>query len=740
MKSIVKDVKVPKIAMLFALLLLLGGAEEVQAQWSTKWLAVGNFQHPYLSGGAEPEGLAGTVIWHWPGIKPGTGNSRWKALWISTRNFEDETGKEWPVRTSHIGPRILGIGEMFDIKNDLIARFEPPEVTVDGLETFLRPAIVDDVDPSISADRIVDNVVNSSVGITMQRKAQQFSQEFHEDYHLIEYTFTNTGNVDGDPDIELPDQTLEDVYFVFNDHATVNSPAGAWDNSAGGIIWGQYTMNDAVGEGIHDYGVDMRAQFSWLGFIPGRSNTFNTMGNPMWFEHWDYSVSGDTLGRLGGAQMVGTVTIHADGEAHPAGEELPDDRDQPRLMSYMEHNWAQMTTGNDHNNLSKMQAERDYIEHGADYSSIGYDNESQRVTPTHAYLVEPDGDFINTTGDPSLGVSGGWAYVNGYGPYTMEPGEEVKIVVAEGVQGLSEKARWEIGRRYKLAGADDSLKIAFDANGDGEIDPATEEMVKNRWVMTTRDSLFKLFEGAIENYQSGYDIPRPPLPPRRFDVTSGTDEIRLEWEANESPPHGWEIWRAQKAYHGIVTALRVGDDGKAIPDSSRAYQKIADLDPSETSYTDTEVDRGSSYFYYLQAVGDVNENPIANTPTGERMKSSRYYTQTYEPAFLKRPPGGSMEAIRAVPNPYNLASDTDVRFGDQENKLAFYGLPGEATIRIYTEIGELVETIEHTDGSGDEFWNLTTSSRQLIVSGIYFAVITNNETGEQATRKIIIIR
>ena len=76
---------------------------------------------------------------------------------------------------------------------------------------------------------------------------------------------------------------------------------------------------------------------------------------------------------------------------------------------------------------------------------------------------------------------------------------------------------------------------------------------------------------------------------------------------------------------------------------------------------------------------------------------------------MKRPPGASLSAVRIVPNPYNLSADPSVRFGDRDDKLAFYELPGEAEIRIYTELGELVEVLVHDDGSGDEFWDLTTS-------------------------------
>jgi hypothetical protein len=118
-----------------------------------------------------------------------------------------------------------------------------------------------------------------------------------------------------------------------------------------------------------------------------------------------------------------------------------------------------------------------------------------------------------------------------------------------------------------------------------------------------------------------------------------------------------------------------------------------------------------------------------------------------------------MEDLRVVPNPFYIGANrsaeagTVVRFPDRNDKLAFYNIPGFARIEIYTELGELVDTILHEDGSGDAFWDHTTSSRQVVASGLYIAVITATqdiedlETGEllfqagdQAFRKFVIVR
>ena len=55
-------------------------------------------------------------------------------------------------------------------------------------------------------------------------------------------------------------------------------------------------------------------------------------------------------------------------------------------------------------------------------------------------------------------------------------------------------------------------------------------------------------------------------------------------------------------------------------------------------------------------------------------------------------------------------------------------------------MGELITTVEHTNGTGDDYWDSTTSSRQIVVSGIYIAVFENLDTGEKKIQKFVIIR
>ncbi len=49
-----------------------------------------------------------------------------------------------------------------------------------------------------------------------------------------------------------------------------------------------------------------------------------------------------------------------------------------------------------------------------------------------------------------------------------------------------------------------------------------------------------------------------------------------------------------------------------------------------------------------------------------------------------------------------------------------------------------MDTIEHTDGSGDEAWNSITSSRQIVVSGLYIAHFEMPDGN--ALRKFTVVR
>jgi hypothetical protein len=121
-----------------------------------------------------------------------------------------------------------------------------------------------------------------------------------------------------------------------------------------------------------------------------------------------------------------------------------------------------------------------------------------------------------------------------------------------------------------------------------------------------------------------------------------------------------------------------------------------------------------------------------------------YLNMTTLPASLQRAPGNSLDEIRVVPNPFSLAAQK-IQYPGDPNKIMFLNLPPECTIRIFSESGDLVKTIEHTKGSGDAGWGVlaneqqTSDTGQRPVSGLYIANITTPD-GQTKNVKFVIVR
>jgi hypothetical protein len=91
--------------------------------------------------------------------------------------------------------------------------------------------------------------------------------------------------------------------------------------------------------------------------------------------------------------------------------------------------------------------------------------------------------------------------------------------------------------------------------------------------------------------------------------------------------------------------------------------------------------------------------------------------------------------IKVVPNPYIARADWETTEGVR--KVQFTHLPKVCTIRIYTLAGDLVQTIEHDNGSGTEDWNLLSENQQGISSGVYFYHVSS-EYGEKIGKLAVI--
>lgn len=100
-----------------------------------------------------------------------------------------------------------------------------------------------------------------------------------------------------------------------------------------------------------------------------------------------------------------------------------------------------------------------------------------------------------------------------------------------------------------------------------------------------------------------------------------------------------------------------------------------------------------------------------------------YEFTTKAAEFDKTIATNALDDVIVVPDPYIAFSDAElagIRTGQRDDRrIEFRNLPYECTIRIYTAVGELVDTIEKNDSNSYVAWDLLSFEAQEIAYGVY---------------------
>lgn len=702
----------------FLVALSILGTQFIDAQVSgpipqkIKWFRIGALQSWFSNGGVEIEygrrGRSGFLNTdqvdglNWPGDFNFQDVSVGQSMWIGTTDFIDPVkGITYPYKVVCGGRINMYLGQdIFPVSMKMIAKSPHPDVYVDDVSSsFLEyDDVPDEYDENIPSDRLIINKFNTSMGISCTRKVYAYSQQNNDDYFIYEYVFKNTGIIDASGEKKL-DKTLTDV--VFHWQYRYGFPGESYREGwvPTGVSWGLNTVNNCVGQDnnhLDPVTPEMRAVWAHYGPVSSSSGYADDIGLPR-------RTSADILA---GTNYAGVVTLYADKSA----QEHVDDPKQPFTTKFMPSDRG--AQGVDQYDASLMA--RKYTE----FMTAGH--------PASTHEEQVGSSYANTWG----GDAGGYASAMGYGPYTMAPGDSVKIIFAQAVSGIMKDREHVRDISYNWFN-DTGNFIMPDGSNAGD-----RNTYKNAWVLSGKDSLFQTFRRAMAAYNNGLEIPQAPPAPQEFKVVSAGSQISLSWSDNaESWPNfdGYEIYRAAGRYDTTFT-------------------KVFECNRSTVTNTfqDDTPRRGFNYYYYIVSKDDGSTN-IAEP--GVPLKSSKFLTLTTREAYLTRPPGKNFSQLRIVPNPFHIQARA-MQFGtDAPDRIAFYDLPGKCLIKIFTESGSLVETIEHTKNTGDVLYHSLTSSRQLLVSGlyiVYFEVtedLYDDQTGEllfqkgdNTIKKLIVIR
>ena len=706
-----KNIKIRLVLLAICFVLIANGFQYAIAQ-QIRWIRIGQLQSFFKDYSneceLEPGGTGLNNFLVWPAqYGDNQYTMRAKGLWMGATNFYD------PVEKKVKSLKVIGSGPRYDDANSpaeifsrnikLIGRTAAPTVFVDdaaGSSNSLYD-ILDEVDPNLPCDRMVLNQYNTSMGVSVTKKVLAFTQQNHNNYFIYDYVFKNTGiyNIAGD----TIQRTITNFRVYFNVRTAFNGVTTTGSTSTWGSFdseWGQGTVYDDFGPPYRDRADSLRGFYAF--YTPVKSGYGSR--NPVIAKgyDWDWGCPNQTGGGknldglLGSAKFSGYVTLLA--SKGPGSLFNVDDYNQPSTVNYFNPDGNTCTNPQSQYDESAMKLRWDQMTEGHLLKSL--------------WQAVGDGRYISDWNgtDPLHPAAGEMG--QGYGPYTLAPGDSVHIVFAEGVSGLSwEKCR-EIGANwypyYAGTGAPQPLIKPDGSNAISITD------YQKTWVWTGKDSILQTYTNARKNFRSGYSLPKAPPAPAQFIIKSGGDRISLTWAGNASSvPHfnGYVIYRAE----GLIKDYRA------------VYEKVFECNASYTAnkWDDTSAHRGFNYYYYIQAKDDGTQNDVK---PGTPLYSSLFLTMTTVPANLLRPSANLLGEVRVVPNPYDIRS-RKWQFGEKGpyDRIMFYGLPPKCRLKIFSEDGTLIREMLHDNGSGDEAWDSKTSSGQIVVSGIYILYVEVTE-------------
>ena len=777
--------KILLIMMIMSLAVVSHGATRY------KWITIGSLQNFYYDTGTEREEVVyAQQQWGftWDSFYRDQDMQAAKGMWIGVKNFFDPVqNTTYNYKIAHNGQRAVTdveIREYMPQEISLVARYDHPEVYVDDNEgSDMMNGInaknddIDEIDPSLDADRVVINRVNTSVGITFTRKVYAVSQQNYDDILISEYEFENTGIYDQEGNVYT--QTLQDVYFHWQWRDAISQEGcytGSWtaahrhwiSNSVRDVAWGYNMMYDVFGEdqdnptmtsvyedntgkdAQDDAGNWMRGYVSWMG--KWAAFGYDNIGSPNVVGTAHNGLPALNDGRLGSAQYKGMVVIHAD----TSPTDPSDDRSQPSSQAYINsnHDYTNTSGLDQYDAIAMSDKYINYMANGNEHNSL-----AETVWQAQGGDV---GAFSAATS------AAGYSQMLAFGPYTLAPGEKVKVVWAECAAGLGHDYGYEVGRKWLRARNGETLTVVDPTNPTATttINSANCDEWKDAMVYSGRDSLMSTFRRAINLYNGDFylTIPEAPKPPQKVEIYSTEDGVKVIWDGSSSIAatkfEGFKVYRAfiekDSTYREVMDCN--------VSDGSLEDYRVEST--NEFEFLDSEPLRGQNYYYYITAYDDGTLNVI---DPGVALESSPFYTRTNRGATVKSPPAPNEKLniddfdlddpadrkrlmdfiVKIVPNPINVRNE-QIQYVGNVNKLLFAGVPSGCKVQVFTERGDFVTDVLESEAG--YAWYLTTDWQQILVSGVYIARFIMEEdfedpktgvrfdTGDTTIKKFIIIR
>lgn len=559
-------------------------------------------------------------------------------------------------------------------------RYRPPQITIDGLPMI--PPYRWYVDDNLIADQKIEfEDVCPQYGFRSHVEVYAFSNQNHDDYLIWKVTHKFTGELRSEINLTerldtIPDQTIK-LWFPIA-YSLGPTKAGTYK-----------TIGSYGDEAIDDLDDWDKGK---VNLVSGKRDSlyyafYYDADNPQApaYDNGSSDDQGDpdrTNGFLYSTQIAGYALLYADKSA----DEKVDDHNQPYSMP--------------HANIDP-----DIWGRTGPATKLTYRGDDSRGRFPHDPI---------SAGLQTRPMKGPMRFITN-GPYEMTKNsaegryDSVTFVYALGAGSISRKEADSVGRAWF----------------SGQITDAE----KNAYIMRGKDSLWKNLEHAYwawDKISKGEKIPAAPPSPD-IEVSSGPARIFVNWSYPDpsyfndavTGADDFYAWRVYRKRGALLTNdpldQNTGAEWVMIHETT---------DKNQTQYVDVNVDRGYDYYYAVTAIDNGTQNTNGINP-GEKLESSRYTNMTTLPVVSFEPGLSESDKVRVVPNPATSAAGGALT-GGSPNKISFYNLPVKCKLSIFTETGDLVETIDHY-GTADEEWDQRTNTNQYVASGIYVLAVTECE-------------
>ena len=596
---------------------------------------------------------------------------------------------------------------------------------LDFRQNYLESAAYDPLMP----EELITGTWNTNTGITVTRRSYAWGFPGYRDFIIYDYVFRNTGimvsPMTGVVVPNFPSAVLSNVRFVFTSGIAVSTKSQI----------NFHTDNDA-----HNWGSMAAGGF---GYDP-----------PTFHDYYMLSTDGTlafSYNFNGGKEPVSWDTFTLKDMAR-VRQRFGNELQSPAAFGWQAL-WASPLSGTAPRTSPKPDVLRIDVNKGGTINGQAFSFETFRLGSGgprkelfYTFASSPD----LQVGLPNNGRRFNW-YAYSYGPYTLAPGDSVRIIIAE-VAGVM----------------DYNDVIAGDPNGQF---PDSTIAAIQRNAAAARNAVRWGLGASANGIPLAADVPEPPpAPVCRANNASAADTAVLAVSWDKSAEKAVILDQSGSVFYDGSTDL----DGYRIYRSTD-FQYVSDLDPpafrgaawtlvadiprssfaqyaspasDRYSYIDKGVTFGYQYGYYVAGYTlhprtwtSANGTVVPDLPP---MESGDYNRSI----GVKAAAGPAYDLdVFVVPNPF-VYGDAAHWFGPSlPYNVEFRKLPEVCTIRIYTINGDLVRVLQHAPDSngnlsGTEAWNQISDSGILVSPGLYVFSVESRVPGKEGTMrgKFMIIR